>query len=58
MRIKASAAASHADTRHLEWLRDRLDARLTVGLLVHTGSQVFALSERILAVPTASLWSR
>jgi predicted AAA+ superfamily ATPase len=56
--IKASAAPSHADARHLEWLRDRLGARLTMGLLVHTGPRVFALSERILAVPIASLWSR
>ncbi|MFY1698834.1 MULTISPECIES: ATP-binding protein [unclassified Solwaraspora] len=55
--IKASAAPSHADARHLEWLRDRLGARLTMGLLVHTGPRVFALSERILAVPIASLWS-
>jgi uncharacterized protein len=55
--IKASAAPSHADARHLEWLRDRLGARLTMGLLVHTGPRIFALSERILAVPIASLWS-
>jgi hypothetical protein len=55
--IKASAAPSHADARHLEWLRDRLGARLTVGLLVHTGPRVFALGDRILAVPIASLWS-
>lgn len=55
--IKTSAAPTHADARHLEWLRDRLGARLTMGLLVHTGPRVFALSERILAVPIASLWS-
>lgn len=55
--VKASAAPSGADARHLEWLRDRLGTRLTLGLLVHTGPRVFALSDRIIATPIASLWS-
>lgn len=35
--VKATAAPSRADARHLEWLRERLGTRLAVGLLVHTG---------------------
>ena len=55
--VKATAAPSLVDARHLEWLRERLGARLAMGLLVHTGPRVFALTERIVAVPIASLWS-
>lgn len=55
--VKATAAPSRDDGRHLEWLHERLGARLTIGLLVHIGPRVFRLTERILAVPVASLWS-
>jgi predicted AAA+ superfamily ATPase len=55
--VKATAAPSRADARHLEWRHERLGARLTAGLLVHTGPRVFRLTERILAVPIACLWS-
>lgn len=55
--VKATASPSLADARHLVWLRERLGARLVMGLLVHTGPRVFGLTERILAVPIASLWS-
>ncbi|MCY1140357.1 DUF4143 domain-containing protein [Actinoplanes sp. Pm04-4] len=56
--VKATAAPAREDARHLEWLRERLGARLAMGLLVHSGPRVFGLSERILAVPLTSLWSR
>ena len=56
--IKATAAPSAADARHLEWLHERLGSRLSVGLLIHTGPRSFRLTERILAVPVASLWSQ
>ena len=55
--IKATSAPSAADARHLEWLHQRLGSRLTIGLLVHTGPRVFRLTERIVAVPVAGLWS-
>ncbi|WP_322770078.1 ATP-binding protein [Frankia sp. Cr1] len=55
--VKASAAPSHTDARHLEWLAAEIGPRFTLGLLVHTGPRVFQLTERILAVPAASLWS-
>jgi uncharacterized protein len=55
--VKATAAPSAADARHLEWLHERLASRLTAGLLVHTGPRFFRVTERILAVPIASLWS-
>lgn len=55
--VKASAAPSPSDARHLEWLHERLGSRFAVGLLVHTGPRVFRLTERVLAVPVASLWA-
>ena len=55
--VKATAAPSPADARHLEWLHERLGSRLAAGLLVHTGPQAFRLTERVLAVPIGSLWT-
>jgi predicted AAA+ superfamily ATPase len=56
--VKATAAPTHADARHLEWLRNELGSKFVAGLLLHTGPRLFKISERILAVPIASLWSQ
>lgn len=55
--VKASAAPSRTDARHLEWLRSQIGPRFSVGLLVHTGPRVFQIAEGVLAVPAAGLWS-
>ncbi|MCU7730749.1 DUF4143 domain-containing protein [Actinoplanes sp. KI2] len=55
--VKATAAPSREDVRHLEWLHERLGARPAIGLLMHSGPRIFRMAERILAVPIASLWS-
>lgn len=55
--VKATAAPSPADARHLRWLQERIGPRFSIGLLVHTGPRAFPLSERVVAVPLASLWS-
>jgi uncharacterized protein len=55
--VKASAAPTAADARHLEWLQQKLGSRLAACLLVHTGPRLFRLTDSILAVPVASLWS-
>jgi hypothetical protein len=55
--IKAGAAPSPADARHLAWLRDGLGDRFAAGLVVHTGPRVFPVGERISAVPIAALWT-
>ena len=54
--VKATAAPIREDGRHPEWPHERLGARLAIGLLAHTGPRVFRLTERVLAVPVASLW--
>jgi predicted AAA+ superfamily ATPase len=55
--VKATAAPSLADARHLEWLHQRLGPKLAIGLLIRTGPRVFQLNEHILAIPVAGLWS-
>lgn len=56
--VKAAAAPTTEDARHLSWLRDRLDDRFVAGVVFHTGPRVFRLGERILAVPICALWDR
>ncbi len=55
--VKAAAAATLHDARHLEWLRDQLGERFVHGLVMHAGPRSFELSARITAVPISTLWS-
>ena len=55
--VKASAAPNRSDAAHLEWLRERLGDRFVAGLVLHTGPSAFSLSDRVAAVPIASLWT-
>lgn len=54
--FKAASAPSADDARHLTWLRDQLGKRFLAGAVVHTGPDVFVLSERVLAVPLCAMW--
>ncbi len=55
--IKATAAPSSSDVRHLAWLRDQLDDRFVAGVLLHTGPHTFRLGDRIIAAPISTLWA-
>jgi hypothetical protein len=55
--VKATAAPTAADARHLGTLRDRHQDRFVAGVLLHTGPGAFALGERIQAVPISTLWA-
>jgi hypothetical protein len=55
--IKATSAPSPHDARHLGWLRGQLGDRFVGGLVLHTGPRVFALGDRIIAVPISCLWT-
>lgn len=55
--VKASAAPSSADARHLAWLRDTLGDRFLAGVVLHTGPDLFGLGDRIQAAPIATLWA-
>ena len=54
--IKASAAPTRSDARHLEWLREQFGERFLAGAVLHTGPRPFRLSERIFALPICVLW--
>ena len=55
--IKATAAPSRADARHLGWLRDELGDRFVAGVVLHTGPAAFTLGDRLGALPISALWA-
>lgn len=54
--VKAAATVHPQDSRHLEWLRERLGDRFVAGIVLTTDSQGRLLGDRIWALPVASLW--
>ena len=54
--IKASAAPTADDARHLAWLRDSLGDAFVAGVVLHTGPRVFPLGDRLQAIPIACVW--
>ncbi len=57
LEVKATAAPSGGDARHLAWLRDTLGERFLAGAVLHTGPRPFRLTDRVLALPICTLWS-
>lgn len=55
--VKAAAAPSAADAKHLVWLGEQLGERLRASVLLHTGPQVFEMGNGVIAAPIASLWA-
>ena len=55
--IKASAAPTAHDARHLLWLRDQLGDSFSAGVVLHTGPATYRLADRITAAPICTLWS-
>ncbi|MDE3077247.1 MAG: DUF4143 domain-containing protein, partial [Chloroflexota bacterium] len=55
--IKAAAAVSTDDAKHLRWCRSALGDRFIGGVVLHTGSRLFQLEEGIVAAPIAALWA-
>lgn len=54
--VKAAAAPTLGDAKHLCWLRDELGDRFLSGVVLHTGPRLYELSERITAAPISTLW--
>jgi len=54
--VKATAAPTLADARHLTWLRDVLGERFTAGVVLHTGPYALRLADRIWAAPISTFW--
>jgi len=55
--VKATQTPRREHARHLEILRDRLGGSFTIGVVLHLGSAVLPLGERLWAVPVPALWS-
>ena len=57
LEIKATAAPTGYDARHLAWLRDHLGPRFVTGVVLHTGPASFPLGDRLWAHPISILWT-
>lgn len=55
--VKAGAAPTPSDARHLAWLRDELGERFMTGVVLHTGPATFELGDRLIATPISTLWA-
>lgn len=54
--FKASSAPSAHDARHLLWLQGLVGDQFVAGAVMHTGPDVFRMSDRILALPIGTIW--
>lgn len=54
--IKATAAPTSNDARHLRWLRAEHASRFVAGVVLHTGPDVIVLDDDIFAVPICAFW--
>lgn len=55
--VKASLTPRVEHARHLALLRDRLGASFGIGVVLHLGSAVLPLGDRLWAVPVPALWT-
>lgn len=56
LEVKAAATVQPQDSRHLEWLREKLGDRFVAGIVLTTDQQGRLLGDRLYALPVASLW--
>lgn len=54
--IKSASTVDSHSARHLSWLRDELGATFHRGVVLHTGTTIFPLGDRLWAMPIATLW--
>lgn len=54
--VKANAAPTREDAKHLRWLHNELGERFLAGIVLHTGPRAYELDEKIIAAPIATLW--
>jgi predicted AAA+ superfamily ATPase len=57
LEIKATAAPTAADAKHLYWLRERLGDRVVAAALLHTGPARFSLGNGVDAIPIREIWA-
>jgi predicted AAA+ superfamily ATPase len=54
--IKAAAAPTAGDAKHLRWLQTELGDRFIAGVVLHTGPRSYELADGIVAAPISTLW--
>jgi predicted AAA+ superfamily ATPase len=54
--VKATAAPTVKDARHLSWLHEQLGDRFVRGVVLHTGPWAYSLTDAVVAAPICSLW--
>jgi hypothetical protein len=54
--VKAAAAPTAADAKHLRWLKAELGDRLVAAVVLHTGPRLYELPDEIIAAPISTLW--
>jgi predicted AAA+ superfamily ATPase len=54
--VKAAAAPTIADAKHLRWLQQELGDRFVAGVVLHTGPRIYELADGIVAAPISTLW--
>jgi uncharacterized protein len=57
LEIKATAAPTADDAKHLFWLRERLGDRLVASAVLHTGPNRFSLGGGVDAIPIREIWA-
>jgi uncharacterized protein len=55
--VKAGSTPDRSDSKHLEWLRDKLGEQFVCGVVFHTGRRCFRLDDRVHALPISTIWS-
>jgi len=55
--VKATSAPRAGDAQHLTWLREEIGDRFVAGVLLHSGPSTFRISDRVWALPVATLWT-
>lgn len=55
--FKASVAPDASDARHLFGLRDRLGANFIGGAVLHAGTSIYPLGDRVGAIPLCAVWA-
>ena len=55
--FKAGSSLTISDAKHLIWLKEEIGDRLIAGVVLHAGSSIYQLENRIYAIPLSSFWA-
>lgn len=55
--FKAGSAPTNSDAKHLIWLKEEIGERLLAGIVLHSGSSIYQLDDRIYAMPLSTFWA-